>query len=116
MVSSKDLKEIVRILSDDENVEKILLFGSYAHGTANEDSDLDLAIITETEILGYQRQIKFLKALREGQRRWHFAMDIVVYTPEEFEIHRNNQYHLIHEIVMNGKILYERQRSIQLVA
>jgi uncharacterized protein len=116
MITSEQIAEIVRILSDSCNPEKIILFGSYAHGTAHSESDLDLAVIKKTELPYFQRPVELLKALRAGRRRWFFPMDIVVYTPEEFKQHQNNQYHLIHEIALTGKVIYERQRSPKLVA
>jgi uncharacterized protein len=116
MVTNKQIIEITRILSNDDQVEKVILFGSYAHGTANENSDLDLAIIQNTDLSGFQRPIQFLKSLRQNHRRWLFAMDIIVYTPEEFEQNCSNQYHLAHEIALTGKTLYERKQSTKLVA
>ncbi len=116
MVSQEQISEIVHILSTRCRPEKIILFGSYAHGTANEDSDLDLAIIKKTDLSPYKRALEFRKALRENGQRWYFPMDILVYTPEEFEMYRDNQYHLIHEITLTGKTLYENRRPAQLAA
>ncbi|MBV6440000.1 MAG: nucleotidyltransferase domain-containing protein [Haliscomenobacteraceae bacterium CHB4] len=116
MVTPEQIAEIVHILSTRCNPEKIILFGSYAQGTANEESDLDLAIVKKTDLPKYQRSIEFLKALREGRRRWLFPMDIIVYTPEEIEMYRDNQYSLIHEIVLTGKVLYESKRPERLAS
>ena len=115
MVSPEQISEIVQILSTRCHPEKIILFGSYARGTANEDSDLDLAIVHKTDLPDYKRAYEFRKALREGGRRWFFPMDILVYTPEEFEIYRHSQYHL-REILQTGKTLYEYRRPAQLAA
>jgi predicted nucleotidyltransferase len=36
------------------DIEQIWLFGSYSNGTANDDSDIDLAVISPS--VGYARQ------------------------------------------------------------
>ena len=107
MVSQEQIAEIVRILSSRCQPEMIVLFGSYARGTANEDSDLDLAIVKKTDLPGHKRPIEFRKALREGHRRWFLPMDIVVFTPEEVKKYGQSPLSFIHEIFSTGKILYE---------
>jgi uncharacterized protein len=107
MVQEDQIAEIVHILATKCRPEKIILFGSYAQGTANEESDLDLAIIAETDLPKFKRPVEFQKALRAEGRRWLFPMDIVVFTPDEVEEWKNNPYTLIHEIFLTGKILYE---------
>jgi uncharacterized protein len=107
MVSQSQIAEIVSILSLQCNPEKIILFGSYAHGTADENSDLDLAIIKKTDLPGYKRPIEFRKALRLGQKKWYFPMDIIVYTPEEIQKYGEDPLSFIHEIFSTGKVMYE---------
>ena len=43
-----EIETIVRQVVDAYRPEKIILFGSYAYGQPNADSDLDLLIIKET--------------------------------------------------------------------
>lgn len=115
MVTQQQIDEIVRILVHECQPEKIILFGSYAHGTANEDSDLDLAIVKETDLPKFKRPIEFQKALRSGGRKWFFPMDIVVYIPEEMEDWQTDPYSLVHEILVTGKTLYESAQPARLV-
>lgn len=107
MVTQQQIDEIVRILVNECQPEKIILFGSYAQGTANEDSDLDLAIVKKTDLPPHKRSTEFRKALRSEGRRWLFGMDILVYTPEEIEAYRSSPYSFVHEIFSTGKTLYE---------
>ena len=48
---SKELLDIINNyvieLSKEINISKVILFGSYAKGTNNEDSDIDLAIFSD---------------------------------------------------------------------
>jgi len=53
------------------NPNKIILFGSYAYGTQNNDSDIDLYVVTNDEFMPQnwrekmQIKLKFSKALRD---------------------------------------------------
>ena len=43
----KLIEEFIKLIKEDNiQIEKVILFGSYANGTYNEDSDIDLAIIS----------------------------------------------------------------------
>lgn len=41
------VKKYISIVKENYNVTAIILFGSYAKGTEHEDSDIDIAIITD---------------------------------------------------------------------
>ena len=53
------------------NPDKIILFGSYAYGTPNEDSDIDLYVVTKDEFIpkSYREKseihLKVSRALRD---------------------------------------------------
>jgi len=105
VVTSEQIDEIVRILVSECQPEKIILFGSYAQGTATEDSDLDLAIVKKTDLPHNKRSYEFRKALRADGRRWLFGMDILVFTPEEMEMYKNSLSVIVSEILQTGKTL-----------
>jgi len=44
MLSLDDIKDYVKPIAEKYPVEKIILFGSYARGDANENSDVDLVV------------------------------------------------------------------------
>lgn len=115
MVTSEQIDEIVHILVSECRPEKIILFGSYAQGTATEESDLDLAIVKQTDLPHHKRSHEFRKALRADGRRWLFGMDILVFTPEEMEVYKDSLSVIISEILQTGKTLYESSRSTRLV-
>jgi predicted nucleotidyltransferase len=82
------------------------MFGSRARGDQGPDSDLDLMVEMVTNDSPAQRS-RSIDALF-GLRRW--AMDVVVYTPEEVEEQRRYRNSLIHVIESEGKVLYEQPR------
>jgi uncharacterized protein len=48
MISKENITDIARKIADCFNPEKIILFGSYAWGKPDRDSDLDLFVIMES--------------------------------------------------------------------
>jgi len=72
------LIEIAATLSQ-YGIEKIILFGSYAYGTPNKDSDIDLLVIKnipENEIRDFRIKLKKALWLKLGQL--NLSYDILV--------------------------------------
>lgn len=83
--------------------EKVVLFGSAARGGAHDDSDLDLAIIKDTDQPFYQRVRDVRKLLRSRN-----PLDVFVFTPQEYEdAKKTNAF--VAEIDRTGKVLYEHE-------
>jgi hypothetical protein len=62
MLSVADIKTVVEPIVMNTKVERIVLFGSYAKGTASDDSDIDLCMISNGAITGlafYDLKSKF---------------------------------------------------------
>jgi uncharacterized protein len=85
------------------NPQKILLFGSLAHGNYDEYSDIDIILIYETDK-------RFMDRLKELYMAWEIpkAVDILAYTPEEFET-MMNENPFVQDSANSGKVIYERQ-------
>jgi predicted nucleotidyltransferase len=86
--------------------EKVILFGSYARGDTNQDSDLDLLIIKDSQ-QGNREIRREIDRLLTGRR---FGIDIIVRKPDEVaeNLRDGNPFYLYH-IFKEGKILYERK-------
>ena len=80
----------------------MIVFGSVANGTAGEDSDLDLVLVKESNENRLIRSAKARLALEDS----NIPIDIIVYTPEEFERDLSNEYSLVHEAMMTGRIIH----------
>ena len=86
------------------NPEKIILFGSYAWGLPDEDSDIDLLVIKETKEKPHDRIVnaaRIISPLRRG-----YAVDIFVITPEELQSRLDIGDQFLKEIISRGEILY----------
>ena len=80
--------------------EKILLFGSQSKGNATIKSDIDLCIIVDTN---NKRQL--LTELYFGIET-EKPIDIIVYTPSEWEDCVNDSTSFAHKINKEGVMLY----------
>ncbi|MFA4852670.1 MAG: nucleotidyltransferase domain-containing protein [Bacteroidales bacterium] len=98
------LNFVYRIVST-ANPDKIYLFGSYATGQANENSDIDLLVIKDTSEPRYKRSIEIQK-LFIGSK---IPADILVYTNNEFEQEKTNQFSFINSVIQGAQLMYERK-------
>ncbi len=111
----KTLDEIVKRFKN-EQVFKIILFGSLATDTVTEDSDIDLVIITDSNKLfenfeeRLREKIKFRNLILDLSKTT--PIDLLVFTRAEFEYLSEQQPSFINEIKINGRILYEKTDKI----
>ena len=106
---SKDiLQNIVEDIIKETGAEKIILFGSYARGEENENSDLDLLIIEKEPFNRERSRRKEIKKIREALSKYRIPKDILVYDKNEFENWKDSINHIIAQSVKEGKVLYER--------
>lgn len=102
-ISKELIEEITRRLAAEFQPEQIILFGSHAWGTPDEDSDVDLLVIVpESDEKPIQRAI-----------RAHLCLcglgvpkDVLVKTRAEVERFRHLRASLECQILERGKILY----------
>jgi len=84
--------------------QKIVLFGSYAYGEPDEDSDIDLLIVKDTDKRPIERWMEVKRLLRDRSRRT--SVSPLVYTPKELEERLAIKDFFIQEVLEKGKVLY----------
>jgi predicted nucleotidyltransferase len=104
MITEEKINEIVNKIATLYAPDKVILFGSYAVGTADENSDLDFIVIKNTDLPKHKRGVE-LRRLLYGSL---VPMDLKVYTPFEFEKELKNKYSFLNSAVKNSKLVYER--------
>jgi uncharacterized protein len=109
MVSEEIIQEGTRRLAEKYRPERIILFGSYARGMADDYSDVDLMVITEAAKSGNRHKI--MAEMDSALRGLRFARDIVVLTPAEFEEDKAIPGTTARYVSMEGRLLYERKRQ-----
>lgn len=75
------IQEVTRRIVERFHPEKVILFGSHARGNARPDSDLDLIVVKKSDRDFFDRTLE----VSELFLRRSFSMDLLVYTPEEWE-------------------------------
>ncbi len=89
----------------------VLLFGSYAYGTPNSDSDIDLLVVTNDKYIPKdfnehnELYLKISKAIRPIKKQ--IAVDLIVQTLPMYQLFITQNSSFGNEIVSKGKILYE---------
>jgi predicted nucleotidyltransferase len=61
------ISRIVRTIGREYKPQKIILFGSYAYGRANPDSDIDLLIIKDTDVRVVDRFVEVKRLIYDPQ-------------------------------------------------
>ena len=91
---------------------KIILFGSYANGNPNKNSDIDMVVILDNNDVAktYDERLKKKLYINKLVRNINYkiALDILVYSKEEYKIIKNYGNYFIDEIENTGKIIYEK--------
>ena len=104
MISEKLTLEIKKRLLSKFNIEKIILFGSQARGTANEKSDVDLLIISSK----IRNRLKLIDKIDSSLEGLKLARDIIVLSNKEFESDKMIPGTIARYAFVEGKILYEK--------
>ena len=105
MIKESELKQIAARIGIAANAERVVLFGSHARGEANENSDVDLMIIADSNLPRFKRSRKLYTLLKP----YPFAMDLLVYTPQEVEKGKRSDVTFISMVLKEGKTLYVRR-------
>ncbi|MBL7159202.1 nucleotidyltransferase domain-containing protein [Candidatus Microgenomates bacterium] len=87
--------------------EKIILFGSFAKGKADSESDIDVLIIKQTNKKPSERIAEVLRLV------WGHIPNIEpqVFTPEEFsKAIAENRFFITQEVLKYGRTIYEKKQ------
>lgn len=102
--SEEQVQRIVKRIVSDYSPLKIILFGSYAYGAPDRDSDIDLLIIKGTGE-GFLDRLTTVRKLASGVHRG-IPFDPLVLTPEEVEARLQAGDQFIEEILEKGHLVY----------
>ncbi|WP_333871164.1 nucleotidyltransferase domain-containing protein [Desulforamulus putei] len=101
-----ELDKVVGALQENIRPKKIYLFGSFAYGQPDKESDIDLCIITDDNS---KRKIEVLRQARRALASIvSLPIDLLVYRNEEFEERARLSTTLEYKIMNEGIMLYEQ--------
>jgi uncharacterized protein len=104
MVSAQVLAQATQRLVERFHPQRIILFGSQARGTAEARSDVDLLIISRVSGKRRPLMVQMSRALRDLEA----AFEVVILTPQEFDLDRRIPGTIGRYASLEGKVLYER--------
>lgn len=102
LITQEEINTVVNRIVESTKPEKVIIFGSYAYGQPDENSDLDILVIKHTKIPQFQRA----REIRKHLRGLAIPIDIVIYIPQEIDEWKDTQAAFITQIIKNGKVVY----------
>ncbi len=103
-VLDEAVERLCEYLAADPRVVRVLVFGSYATGRVGPKSDLDVIVVQESALSQITRTAELYVKLCE---RLGMAIDLIVYTPAEFE-HLSKTRNFVIQAVAQGRWIYAR--------
>lgn len=100
------ISKLAERLKERYQPEKIILYGSYAYGTPDEASDIDLLIIKDTTDRPIDRRITVRRLVSDIRKKIPFSS--LVLTPRELSSRLEIGDDFFIEITKKGKVIYER--------
>ena len=98
------VQHIVSALARRPEVQRAILFGSYAQGRSDLFTDLDILVVMDSPLDFVTRTAEMHRYLSPA-----VDLDLLVYTPEELE--RNRNRHFIRRALEKGTVIYEKQAA-----
>lgn len=96
------IEEFGQRIGREFGAERVVLFGSYAQGSATEDSDVDLLIVCPFQGKSVHKSVEIRMKLQP-----RFPVDLLVRTPEKLRQRLEMGDGFMREILEEGKVLYE---------
>lgn len=104
MVSMNQIESFCRRIGDEFGARRIVLFGSYADGSATETSDVDLLVVADTTLEPHKRYAAVRRLLADLP----LGFDIIVKTPTEYARCRSIVNDVVYFADKYGRVVYER--------
>lgn len=101
----READSIAAQLASFPEVQRVILHGSLARDDVHPFSDIDLIVIGNFKQRFFERWRKLLRSVHCS-----FDLEILPYTPEEFEELKFNSG-IVRRAIREGKILYEAQKD-----
>ena len=106
-ISMQNIRGLVRRMASKFQLEKVVLFGSYAYGNPGPESDVDLLVVMNTSLSSRQQRLKISQAISPRP----FPLDLIVRTPEELEQRLKLGDPFLREVISQGRVIYERDSN-----
>jgi uncharacterized protein len=106
MVTRRQIRAYAAEIAREFRPRRIILFGSYAYGKPNHDSDVDLLVIMPHRGCGADKATEIRLRVRAP-----FPMDLLVRSPQKIRQRLAWGDCFVQEVLDKGEVLYEGCRS-----
>ena len=107
MYKKEELNEIRDVILSEIEPFQIVLFGSYATGKQNEDSDIDLMILIKEEITRKEK-LNILFNIEKRFLKLKYDIDIILKNWNEFNKYKKYIGTVNYDVSREGKILWTK--------
>ena len=102
MINRNAIKKYARKIGHRFHPERVILFGSYAQGEPNEDSDVDILVIMDHNRLRNVEQAITIRLQVDAP----FPMDLLVKRPSEISERLSMNDTFLKSVLQHGQVLY----------
>lgn len=106
MVSMAAIQDLAEQIAREFDPDKIILFGSFARGTAGPDSDVDLLVIVPHVGKSWRKAAEIRSRIRN-----RFPVDLLVRAPEEMHRRLQARDPFLRDIAERGVVLHAKRHS-----
>jgi len=109
MYSNEEINQLVYLIAEIADPDKIILFGSYVYGTPNEKSDLDFLVIKNGKDFSRDEHadLETVLFLRRKQYNIQTKYDVFFQTEQQALNSAENGGAFV-DALKKGKVVYER--------
>ncbi|MBI5373883.1 MAG: nucleotidyltransferase domain-containing protein [Candidatus Schekmanbacteria bacterium] len=104
MITSKKVEQVIRKIIEISNPSKLIIFGSYAKGKINLNSDLDVLVVVNNSIENPRKESVRIRRALKGIL---LSIDIIVIPESKFTELANTPGLIYREAIRTGKVVYE---------
>lgn len=108
VLNQESLDQLVHAIVQEVDPEAVILFGSHARGDARPDSDIDLMVIETAPFSAQRSRRAEYSRLSKALREFPNALDILLYSREEFDYWKDSPNHVVGRAQREGKVLHVR--------
>jgi predicted nucleotidyltransferase len=107
-LSQQAIDQLVQTIVQEVDPEAVILFGSHARGDARPDSDIDLMVIEQAPFSAQRSRRAEYGRLSTALREFPRALDILLYSREEFDYWKDSPNHVVGHAQREGRVLHVR--------
>ena len=111
LYTEKDIEYLTASIVETVNPSKVILFGSYAYGTPEKHSDIDLIVVTPSAVPREKRSrylIDILEHFSTKSNEKILRKDILFLSDEETRLLKDDASSVVYDAFRRGRVLYDQ--------